>query len=38
MLSKQTIEAYHRTTPGQGLDLTLQAIRGAEPYLYWSVS
>jgi hypothetical protein len=34
MLSKETIEAYRRMTPGQRLALTLQAIREAQPYLF----
>jgi len=33
MLSKETIEAYRRMTPGQRLELTLQACREAMPYL-----
>jgi hypothetical protein len=33
MLSKETIEAYRRMTPGQHLELTLKAIREAQPYL-----
>jgi hypothetical protein len=34
MLSKETIEAYRRMTPGQRLALTFQAIREATPYLF----
>jgi hypothetical protein len=34
MLSKETIEAYRRMTPGQRLTLTLHAIREAQPYLF----
>jgi len=33
MMSRETIEAYRRMTPGQRLDLTLQAIREAQQQL-----
>lgn len=33
MLSKETIEAYRRMTPSQRLELTLEAVRDAMPYL-----
>jgi hypothetical protein len=33
MLSREAIEEYRRMTVGQRLNLTLQAIRDATPYL-----
>jgi len=33
MLSRESLEAYRRMTPGQRLSLTLQAMRDAVPYL-----
>lgn len=33
MLSKETVEAYRRMTPGQRLKLTLEAMREAHKYL-----
>jgi hypothetical protein len=33
MLSKETLEEYRRMTPGQRLELTLQMVRDATPYL-----
>ena len=33
MLSRETIEAYRRMTPGQRLALTLEAIRESQKYL-----
>ena len=33
MMSRETIEAYRRMTPGQRLDLTLQAIRESQKFL-----
>ena len=33
MLSREAIDAYRRKTPGQRLELTLQAIREAPKYL-----
>jgi hypothetical protein len=35
MLSRETIEAYRRMTPGQRLTLTLRAIRESWPYLLY---
>lgn len=33
MLSKESLEAYRRMTPGQRLALTLEAMRDSIPYL-----
>ena len=33
MMSRETIEAYRRMTPGQRLTLTFEAIREAQKYL-----
>ncbi|GEM_PF-768751 len=33
MMSRETIEAYRRMTPGQRLALTLEAIRESQKYL-----
>ena len=33
MLSEETLEEYRRMTPGQRLEITLEMIRDATPYL-----
>ena len=33
MLSKETLEEYRRMTPGQRLEITLEMVRDATPYL-----
>ncbi len=33
MLSRETLEAYRKMTPGERLGLTLQAMRESMPYL-----
>ncbi len=33
MLSRETLEAYRRMTPGERLSLTMQAMRESMPYL-----
>ncbi len=33
MISRETLEAYRRMTPGERLALTLQAMRESVPYL-----
>ena len=33
MLSRETLEAYRKMTPGERLALTLQAMRESMPYL-----
>jgi hypothetical protein len=33
MLSRETVEAYRRMTPGERLGLTLRAMRESLPYL-----
>jgi len=34
MLHKDTLESYRRMTPGQRLQMTLEMIRGSEPFLF----
>lgn len=34
MLHKETLDAYRRMTPGQRLQMTLEMIRGSEPFLF----
>jgi hypothetical protein len=34
MLSRETLEAYRRMTPGERLALTLQLAADSEPYLF----
>jgi hypothetical protein len=35
MLSRETLEAYRRMTPGERLGLTLKAMRESLPYLLY---